>query len=162
MQIKFEVNGVAQLSRNLSMLSNDLSSRTLSEFHKEAIKLVEEKSMNIFKSKGKNVKKSPIWKPLAKSTQKARSNRTGYYKQAPIATNMPLVWTGNLKNSRKKQSNKLFGSLEFTADYAKYHQNGGRNLPQRAIIDFDNETNTKIVKSLQDIVRKKIKNYNLF
>lgn len=156
MQIAFSVSGMTQLSRNLRIVADGISRNGMKDFHSDAIDKVEEKSLEIFEKGGQNVKKSPKWKPLAPSTKNARQKRWGYYKKTPIATNKPLIWTGNLMNSRKKIATKDFGQLSFTAPYAQYHQQGGGNLPQRAIIDFDNNLNTEIVRILQGIVDREL------
>ncbi len=154
MQIKFDIDGDVQLSRNLRLAVVKLSN--MKEFHEDAIEIMDKRSDDLFKKKWRNVEKNPKWKPLASSTKKARANRTWYYKKTP---NNPSVlrWTWNLQDNRTIKSNQNFGSMQFNAPYAVYHQRWGKNLPQRAIIDLDNNTNTKIIKALQKKVQKDLK-----
>lgn len=161
MQITFEIAGATQLSRNLRLLASDLKGPALAQFHSEAADIIEEKSLKIFDDKGQNVEKSPKWAPLGNRTVKARERRWGYYRQSPVAINKPLVWTGTLRDSRRKTSNANYGMLEFTARYGLYHQRGGGTLPQRAILDLDNQTNSEIVRTLQKIINEKIGIYGL-
>lgn len=50
MQIKFTVNGVDQLSRNLRTLVTQLP--RMEEFYKDALDIIEQRSDDIFKGKG--------------------------------------------------------------------------------------------------------------
>ena len=149
--IEFEVEGAVQLSRNLKMAAVKL--KDMKSFHASAIRIVGKRSDMLFKKAGSNTEKSPKWKKLSSQTKKARKKRWGYYKKEPNNPS-PLRWTGRLQDDRQIIVNNKFGSIEFKAPYAKYHQKGGKNLPKRAIIDLSNYTNTKIMKALQEKINK--------
>lgn len=152
-EVSFEVDGEKQLSRNLRVFARNM--KNTQRFNKEAIDIVEQRSMEIFEKQGSNVKKAPVWKGLSDRTLKARRERTGYYKRPPSNPKI-LRWTGNLQNSRKKRATKQNGILEFTAPYSGFHQRGGGKLPKRVIIDLDNKTNAEIVRSLQKEINRQI------
>lgn len=156
MQIQFDISGHTQIMRNLKIIADNISGNVKREFHHDAIDLIEKKSLEIFKSGGRNLQKSPSWASLAPSTLHAREKRWGYYKQVPIATDKPLIWTGRLMNSRRKESTTDYGLLQFMAPYAEYHQRGGGRLPQRALIDLDNNLNKEIVRLLQTKIHEEI------
>lgn len=151
--LEFEVEGAVQLSRNLKVAAKKL--KNMRAFHQTAVRIIEARTNEIFKTKGLNVEKSPKWQDLSKSTKNARKNRWGYYKRKP-SNPSTLRWTGRLKNDKQIITNNAFGSIEYKAPYAKYHQKGGKNLPKRAILDFSNKTNTKIMKALQLKINKDI------
>lgn len=48
-QVNFEVDGVTQLSRNLSLMVDNLDN--LSDFYNDALDLVEQRTDKLFKSK---------------------------------------------------------------------------------------------------------------
>lgn len=149
-QLKFTVNGDIQLSRNLRIAAVQIAD--LSDFYKEAIEIVENRTDEIFKTAWKNVKKWPSRDSLSPVTERARAAWWWHYSASP---NNPWVmrWTWRLQDDRTKVVTKNSWSLTFNAPYAWYHQEWIPNkLPQRAIIDLDNDTNQKIVKSLQWII----------
>lgn len=152
-QIKFSVNGDVQLSRNLRVLATKVAN--LKGFLGNALDIVEKRTDEIFSNKGSNVKKNPKWKPLSKSTLKARENRWGYYKKTPKNPSV-LRWTGNLQDNKTKAVTNRMGMLAFNASYGIYHQQGRGNLPRRAVIDLSNEVNAAIVKSLHGKIEKDI------
>lgn len=143
--ISFQVQGEKQLSRRI--MANVRKLENMQDFHEKAIDIVSKRSDAIFDSDGAVLKKSPKWKPLAPSTHRARKNRWGYYKN-PKGKTGTLQWTWALRDNRDIQISKQMWSMEFTTDYAKYHAKWGWNLPKRAIIDLDSQTNTDIVKAL--------------
>jgi len=153
MQLTIDVQGQRQLSRNLRLFADEL--HNLGDFYKEAIDIVKARSDSLFADKWANVEKWPKRKPLAASTNNARENRRGYYKNAP---NKPSVlrWTGRLQDDTTTTINDRYWSFEYNAPYAVYHQEWWRNLPKRPIIDLSNETNTLITKALQNKVQKDI------
>lgn len=152
-QIKFEINGDVQLSRNLRLFADGVDD--LEDFFKTGIEIIEERIDNTFAMEGSNLEKSPIWAPLAESTLEARKRGWGYYKQKPNRPGI-LRWTGNLQENRAKMTSKDSGQLEFKAKHAVYHQDGGQHLPTRAVIDLDNATNAEIVRALQRTLAKKV------
>lgn len=154
MQIQYEVDWVMQLSRNLNIFVDNLDN--LSVFYEESLDLIEERTDELFKSKGQSVQKWNKWAPLADSTVKARERRWGYYKNAPTSNPGPLRWTGNLQESRTRDVNDIEWSLTMDAYYAVYHHRGGKNLPERSVLDFDNKTNQEIIRALQKHIRKEI------
>jgi len=155
--IKMSINGDVQLSRNLRVLANDL--KELKPFYKEAVEIVKKRSDDVFKTEGKNIKKSNKWEWLSSTTKTARANRWGYYKKTP---NKPkaMRWTGNLQDNTTEIATKAFWLFKFNASYAIYHQKGGKTLPKRALIDLDNTTNAKITKALQKLIYKQIWIFN--
>jgi len=153
-QIKFTVNGEVQLSRNLRVAAKSI--QNMSTFIKEAVWIVEQKSDSIFSQQWRNVEKSPTWKSLAASTLAARARRSWYYKQSPAWNPWILRWTWRLQKDRTKTVTDKMWTLTFNAPYAIHHQEWWRKLPKRAIIDLDNNTNTKIVKALQKKINESI------
>lgn len=149
-QIAFDVMWAKELSRNLRLTSVNLDN--LQPFYSDAIDIVKERSDELFWNAGSNVQKGPKRDPLAPITQRSRENRWWYYKKSPTSWAWPLVWTGNLRDSAQKQATQKYWSLEYTAPYAKYHQSGWWRLPQRKIIDLNESTIQKIVKSLQKTI----------
>lgn len=145
--ISFEIQGAKELSRNLRVLSGSLSN--LSQFYKESIDIIKERSDNIFSSAWSIVEKWEKWRALSPNTLNARAKRQWYYRQTPTSGAWPLVWTGNLKNNVTKEITNSYWKLQYNEKYAKFHQSGGGRLPQRKIIDVDNQTGSKIVKALQ-------------
>lgn len=151
--LKFEVDGHVQLSRNLRVFAKDLKGVGMRQFYREAIDIIEARSDNLFRAQGSNVQKAANWAPLSPKTEAARKGRWGYYAKQPSRPGI-LRWTGRLQQQRKRVVTGTFGSLEFTAPYAKYHHRGGGNLPKRVIIDLSNPTNEEIVKALQKHIHK--------
>ena len=125
--------------------------KSMRPFFKESIDIVEDFSNKAFEEGGRPKK----WKPLAPSTEKARERRWGYYKKTP---NNPktLRWTGNLQDNNQKQATERFGAFRKKAKYAKYHQRGGKNLPQRKILTLDPQAAANIVKALQKKIDRDI------
>lgn len=156
--LKFTIGGDVQLSRNLRLLDDRISD--VKGFFLDALGVVEDRTDEIFSKEGSDVKKNPKWKKLADSTKKARSNRWGYYKKSPSKPST-MRWTGNLQKNRTKTANNRGGILKFNAPYAIYHQNGGKHLPKRAIIDIDNSTIAEITRSLQKKIQQEIGIYGL-
>lgn len=152
-QLKFNVSGHTQLSRNLRLFAKDLTH--LREFFKEAIEIIEERSNALFSAEGKNVEKANPWAPLAASTIKARQKGWGYYSNTPSSPST-LRWTGRMQETKNKMATDQKGRLQFTTPYAVYHQGGGGKLPRRVIIDLDNATNAEIVRALQAKIQKDI------
>ena len=153
MQLTIDVQGQRQLSRNLRVFADEL--QNLWEFYSAAIDIVKKRSDDIFASKGSNVEKWPKRKPHAASTTTARDRRWWYYKQSPNKPSL-LRWTGRLQEDTTTTINDRFGSFEYNAPYAVYHQDWWKNLPKRPIIDLSNETNTLITKALQAKIQKDI------
>lgn len=153
MQITFKVNWQEQLSRNLRTLVTQLPN--MGEFFKDALDIVEKRTDEIFASKGTNVEKSDKWKDLSPSTKKARERRWGYYKKNPDKPST-LRWTWRLQEDRTKIIERDRAIYQHNAPYAIYHQEGGRKLPKRAIIDLDNRTNQEIVRAMQAKIERDI------
>lgn len=148
-QIRFDIDGDVQLSRNLRTLAVKLGNT--GEFFNDALTIVEKRVDDVFDKQGRNVQKSPAWRPLSAATLKARANRTGYYKNPPKGRTGILQWTGNLQKNRRKTISNKYGELQFMAPYAIHHQKPKKDgrPPKRAIIDLSNDVNTSIVKALQ-------------
>ena len=151
MQISISINGDMQLSRNLRVFADSLNN--LSEFYKDAIDIVKERSNSLFSAQGSNVEKWPKWKWLAASTLKARERWRGYYKKAPNNPGI-LRWTGRLQTDITTTITDRYGSFEFNAPYAWYHNAWWGNLPRRPIMDLSNEVNTMLMKKLQEKIQK--------
>lgn len=151
-QISFDVQWIKELSRNLRLTAQKLDN--LASFYKDAIDIVKQRSDDIFSTAWSNVEKWEKWRSLAPSTLRARTNRTGYYAKPPIWWNWPLIWTGNLKNNVIIQSSPKYWVLKYNEPYARYHQSWWWSLPRRKIIDIDNKTATKIIKSLQKTIQE--------
>lgn len=149
-QIRFVVNGDVQLSRNLRIAANQI--QNLEWFFSDALNIVEDKSDSIWSSWWTNVEKSPKWKQLAPSTLRARANWWWYYWKVAPSNPWLMRWSWNLQNNKTKTVTKNSWILSYNASYAWYHQDWWRSLPRRAIIDLDNWTNDKIVKSLQKTI----------
>jgi hypothetical protein len=64
----------------------------MEEFYKDALDIIEQRTDEIFATRGGNVEKSERWKPLSARTEKARDRRWGYYKRTPNAPSV-LRWT---------------------------------------------------------------------
>lgn len=90
--------------------------------------------------------------PLASSTREARIRRWGYYKQSPTSNAGTLIWTGRLKNSIKKKFDTNSVTIYMDSKYAQYHQEGGKYLPVRKIIDIKDDARKKIIKAIQDSI----------
>lgn len=150
-KIKLVIDGQVQLSRNLRVFSGKISN--MKDFYQDAVKVVEDRTDDIFRQKGSNVEKSNKWEKLSAGTLRARERRYGYYKKTP---NRPSVlrWTGRLQEDLTKIVTSTRGKLTFNAPYAIYHQRGGGNLPKRVIVDLSRQTNTEIVKALQKKVQR--------
>lgn len=144
--INFKVRGETQLSRNLRVLAEDIPQ--LSDFFTEALDIIVARSDSLFESEGRNVEKANAWPPLAPSTLRARERRWGYYKRAPSRPGV-LRWTGNLQERRERHVSDRSGRETYKMPYAIYHQDGGKNLPRRVVIDLSDSTNILIVKALQ-------------
>lgn len=157
MQIKFEVNGQIELSRNLRVLTTQLPN--FREFLQDACEIVGERSDAIFQKQGSNVEKAPRWAALAPSTVKARQRGWWYYKNTPSNPGI-LRWTGKMQQSKMIKTTDTMWTLWFKDPKAIYHQTGSSKLPQRVLIDLDNPTNTKIVKSLQGKIQRDIGIFN--
>ena len=153
MQISISVSWEQQLSRNLRVFADSLTN--LKEFYEQAIDIVKRRSDDLFSAQGSNVEKWPKWRWLAASTEKARINRRWYYKKSP-SNPWVLRWTGRLQTDITTTANDRYWSLEFNAPYAWYHQSGWWNLPKRPILDLSNETNTLIMKALQEKIQRDI------
>lgn len=147
MQIKFEINWQVQLSRNLRLAWVKL--KNLTPFIKDALDIVDNRSKQIFNNAWLNVEKNPIWAPL--------KTKTIEYKKKKYWSTTPLVNTWRLKNDIVKQASNNQWFLLFKSPYAIYHQEGGKYLPRRAIIDLDNATNRKIIKALQNKINEDCK-----
>jgi len=124
----------------------------MSEFFTEAIDIVDKYQQDAFREEGK----PNAWQGLAPSTLKARARRTGYYRQQPSGQTGILHWTGRLENSNKKTITDTQGKLEKTAPYAKFHQYGGKNLPQRKMLTLDPRAAAEITRSLQKKIQRDI------
>ena len=153
-QLALQINWQKQLSRNLRVVAWRI--KDLKPFLKETVKLIEKRTDDIFKQEWSNVEKSPKWKSLSKSTQKARDNRRWYYAKKP---NKPwtLRWTWNLQDNRTSKVTNKQAKLSFNAPYAGYHQLWGSRKnrpPQRSFVDLDNKTNALIIKELQKVIQK--------
>lgn len=59
-----------------------------------------------------------------------------------------------MQESKKIKVSDSSGILEFTDEKAMFHQKGGWRLPQRAVLDLDNNTNTQIVKAMQEKIER--------
>lgn len=66
--------------------------QNMQPFYGDAIGIVHDRSNELFASRGSNVEKNPKWPPLTPKVLKARSQRWGYYKQAPSRP-APMRWT---------------------------------------------------------------------
>lgn len=153
MEIKIDVQGVTQLSRNLRIFVDSL--QNMQPFYSEAVDLVKARSDKIFADKWTSVQKWQKWKPLAASTLKARGRRSWYYANSPSRPST-LRWTGNLQDNVTKTITPKWWSLKYNAPYAVYHQEWWGNLPQRPIIDLDNTTNAELIRLLQKKVDQDI------
>lgn len=153
-QISYQVDGVDQLHRNLSLLIDNLDN--LSDFFSESVDLIEKRTDELFKSEWKAVQKGNQWDELAPSTVKARERRWGYYKNQPWSNPWILQRTWNLRDSRTKKINNIEASLTMDAYYAIFHHRGGPKLPERSIIDLDNDTNAELVRILQNHIWKNV------
>jgi len=163
------VQGQQQLSRNLRVLADKIGDRK--QVLGDILDTVKERTDKIFESGGKNLGKNPKWKPLSPVTNEMRRKRILHYKNAP---NRPGImrWTGKLQESTEKEVSNDRARLTYTAEYAGYHQSGGKKLPKRAIIDLDNPksggkklpkraiidldnpTNEKIIKVIQESIHQ--------
>lgn len=155
MELRFEVVGDVQLSRNLRIFADRMDN--LADFFDEGLGIIEARSDEIFAARGANVEKAGTWPPLAQSTLNARTNRWGYYKNTPNRPGI-LRWTGFMQQSRSKRVTNDFGEFAFTDPKAIYHQKPTTDghPPQRVIIDLSELTNQLIVKALQGKVHREM------
>ena len=73
------------------------------------------------------------WKALAPATLMMRKTRQGYYKRAPIANDMPLLWTGKLRSSFTRKVTKDSLTVSNPTDYFRKHQLG-EGVPKRPMM----------------------------
>ena len=153
-QMQYEVDGIMQTSRNLNLMIDNLDN--LWDFYEESIDLIEERTDELFKSKWKAVQKGEKWAALKDSTEKARAMRRGYYRKQPTSNPGPMRRTWNLQESRTRTIWSVEASLTLDAYYAVYHHRGDGNLPERSLIDLDNDTNAELVRILQKFIWENI------
>lgn len=91
----------------------------------------------VFRQQGTTVNNN--WKALAMTTQLSRSQRRGYYKNAPIATDKILVWTGRLQRGMAKTVEKAKLTIYNNVPYFKYHQTG-QGVPKRQMLEITQKT----------------------
>lgn len=96
------------------------------------------------------------WRSLANATIEARTKRTGYYKQAPIATGKILIWTGRLMNGFKKEASRVQLRIHNIVSYFKYHQKGGGRLPKREMLAITPRTIKTVNDKFREAINKKI------
>lgn len=96
------------------------------------------------------------WRPLANATRKARMKRWGYYKQAPMATDRILIWTGRLKSGFRKQVTRDYLRVFNVVPYFKYHQKPGGRPPQRRMMAVTKDTIIRTMTILNDYMREQI------
>jgi len=65
-----------------------------------------------------------------------------------------------MQGSKTIRTDDKMWTLYFTDPKAIYHQEWWRRLPQRVLIDLDNNTNVKIVKSLQLKIERDVGIFN--
>lgn len=152
--LTFEIDGVVEMSRNLQVLINNIPK--LDIFFARVEDMIDFRIDEIFRSEGSALKNHPVWRPLAPSTQKARKNRTGYYRRPPKGTPKILRWTGNLQDKRHRRHGKDFVEVALLADYAVYHFRGGGDLPMRRPLELDQGTITEIERALQTHIDRTI------
>jgi len=101
------------------------------------------------------------WKPLAKSTEYQKIKKYGTF--AVIAG--PLIATEALYKSLTRHTGDSVVEIQkdgitigTSLKYARYHQTGGKRLPQRKVIDFSDIQKTSMMKKIQkkmvEIMRK--------
>ena len=100
-----------------------------------------------FKTEWGQLQINPKWAPLSVSTARARSRRTGYYKNPPNSPGL-LRWTGNLQTNISTTADKLACTMTFNADYAHWHQEWQWSK-HRAIFEFSNPVKAEIMRSIQ-------------
>lgn len=144
--LKFNVQGHIQMARKLRLVAAEIADFT--PFYEAALDIIAERSDALFSAEGSNVEKANAWPPLSAKTLKARDRRWGYYRRTPSRPGL-MRWTGNLQEKRDRHVTQSRGRLTFTMPYSGYHQDGGKNLPKRVIVDLSNPTNVEIVRALQ-------------
>ena len=92
------------------------------------------------------------WPMLAASTVRARTRRTGYYRNAPIAQNMTLVWTGRLKQGFRYSVSPNRLVIVNDVPYFRYHQRGS-GLPKRTMLGVNQEVLDQATKIINDHVK---------
>jgi phage gpG-like protein len=91
------------------------------------------------------------WKPLKPATieQKKRLKKRGL----AIATDRPLVRGGDLKNSLASENALQIRGKETTygtdVEYARYHQEGGKHLPQRKFLFITKDERQAIARMIK-------------
>lgn len=103
--------------------------------------------------KGGVFKNGKHWAPLAQSTKNDRK-RNGYSPSRPM-----LIRTRKLINGFKMRSEKDSVLVYNDVEYAKYHQEGGKKIPQRVILDITNKTITIIGQNLAKFIEGNIKKF---
>lgn len=153
LELSFSIDGDKVMSRALDGLAFELAN--MQGFFERTGKKVQAHSKRMFASQGGAVEKYPKWAGLSGRTEEARKRRWGYYKQPPAGTPGILHWTGKLENTFRQVALPDRVIVDKPVPYAIYHQRGGGNLPQRAVMELDNATIAEVVRDLQTEIREK-------
>ena len=127
--------------KKLSRINSGLSDlkKPLDKSGEEILKIFSEEN---FKNQGTSF--GAPWRPLAASTLKARSRRTGYYANKPIATGKILIWTGRLQKGFKKTVERTKMIIENKVAYYRFNTDRPMikaskevlNIVSKNVIDF--------------------------
>lgn len=154
-RITLEVGGVAEFDRVFSRAGAVISDlRPVWEEIKQEFFEIEQDQFQSSGTKGASGK----WKELSPLTQARKIKKYGTF--AVVAG--PLIATERMYKSLTRQTDDtVFESdaqsmvIGTKVPYAKYHQRGGRNLPQREVISFSEAQKLKMQKRIQkEIVRQ--------
>lgn len=110
-------------------------------------------SDEVFRNQGVDKK----WVPLSLRTRMARDKRRGYYRNAPETTNQILVWTGRLKRGFEGLVETAKVTISNKVPYFKYHQQGGKRLPQRKMLEITQKTVDIVNETFEKYINKLLK-----
>jgi len=148
-ELKWEVEGVTELSRRLNFLDSELKDFTPA-FRKSASQLKSFVSGEVFDSEGAVY--GAKWAPLNPAYEA--------FKQSKYPGKGILERTGKMRKSFKTQHSADFAVVYNGAKYFGYHQSrAARNtrLPRRVMLKLDGPRKEMIVKIFQAEFFKKVK-----
>ncbi len=139
-----KLNQLASDIKDFKEPFNDAGSQLLTFYGKD-----------VFRSQGSEA--GEPWRALSAATLKMRANRSGYYRNPPIATNKILIWTGRLQNGFRKTVERTRLVIDNTVEYFKYHQSAFGRPAQRKMLAITPKVITIVVDAINDYLVKIIK-----
>lgn len=160
--IKISVDGKTEFDRTFSRLDAEFNDLTpIWDDVRDAVWEIEEEQFQSGGAKGAN----GTWKPLSPAYEKAKIAKYGTL--ALVAGTLRA--TDALYKSLTRQTEDTVyqkSSTEMNVGtslpYAKFHQRGGRNLPQRKVIDLSDAQKKQLQKAIQKSLVKQIRRRGVF